>query len=209
MLRLPRAHPVLAAVTLGYLLGFVIFGVAADKEQLLPYAIFTAAAMLITSLVYQRHELRAATLWGLAAWGLAHLSGGLLEVDGEVVYRLQLIPDLLRYDQAVHAIGFGFATAAVWDVMLDVAPQVSRAPAAAISALGGMGLGAINEAVEFIITRVQPNSNVGGFVNTGYDLIFNAIGCVTAGLILVRSRSASRSTTSESASPVRKGARAE
>jgi len=39
----------------------------------------------------------------------AHVRGN-LRVGGEVLYNLQLIPVVLRYDQFVHAVGFGTAT---------------------------------------------------------------------------------------------------
>ncbi len=47
-----------------------------------------------------------------------------------------------------------------------------------------MGLGAVNEIIEFIAVVVFPNTNVGGYVNTALDLVFNAAGAITA-MVLV------------------------
>ena len=48
--------------------------------------------------------------------------------------------------------------------------------------MGGLGFGAVNEMVEFLITRVSPETNIGGFENTGWDLVANTIGAAVAAL---------------------------
>ena len=49
-----------------------------------------------------------------------------------------------------------------------------------ICACAGMGLGATNEVVEFAATLLMPETNVGGYMNTGWDLVSNLIGATTA-----------------------------
>ncbi|MFY7874520.1 MAG: hypothetical protein ACOVQM_03685, partial [Pirellula sp.] len=49
---------------------------------------------------------------------------------------------------------------------------------------GGMGFGALNEVIEFIAVLTIPNTNVGGYENTGWDLVFNLIGCLTASIMI-------------------------
>jgi hypothetical protein len=44
----------------------------------------------------------------------------------------------------------------------------------------GMGLGALNEVVEFVAVLTMPKTNVGGYVNTGWDLVANAVGALVA-----------------------------
>ncbi|NIP97158.1 MAG: hypothetical protein GWO24_28490 [Akkermansiaceae bacterium] len=46
--------------------------------------------------------------------------------------------------------------------------------------LAGMGFGALNEVVEFIAVLVLPETNVGGFYNTGWDLVYNLLGSLVA-----------------------------
>jgi hypothetical protein len=56
-----------------------------------------------------------------------------------------------------------------------------------------MGLGAMNELVEFAATLLVPETNVGGYFNTGWDLVSNLVGVVIAAvLIRVCSDSAKR-----------------
>jgi hypothetical protein len=43
-----------------------------------------------------------------------------------------------------------------------------------------MGLGALNEMIEFAAVVMFPQTNVGGYVNTALDPVFNAAGAVVA-----------------------------
>jgi hypothetical protein len=49
-----------------------------------------------------------------------------------------------------------------------------------------MGFGALNEVIEFIAVLTIPNTNVGGYVNTGFDLVSNLVGCVIAAALIRR-----------------------
>lgn len=185
-----RDHRLLAAFSLGYYVSLLGFAAWDGRPQAPFYALFMALAMMLVTFVNARVGFSTGVLWALSIWGLAHMAGGLVQVDGEVLYGSQLIPVVLRYDQAVHAFGFGAATLACWQplrrwVGATVTPGTGLA---VLIALCGMGVGAVNEMIEFLITRVQPESNVGGFVNTGWDLVFNALGCVVAAGFLTRRR---------------------
>ena len=50
----------------------------------------------------------------------------------------------------------------------------------------GMGVGALNEVIEFLATLALPDTNVGGYHNTGRDLIANLLGAATAAVVVVR-----------------------
>jgi hypothetical protein len=43
-----------------------------------------------------------------------------------------------------------------------------------------MGLGAINEIIEFVATVVVPETGVGGYVNNALDLCWNGVGATIA-----------------------------
>ena len=47
-----------------------------------------------------------------------------------------------------------------------------------------MGLGAVNEIIEFIAVLSFPDTNVGGYLNTSLDLVFNALGAMVAMLVV-------------------------
>ena len=47
-----------------------------------------------------------------------------------------------------------------------------------------MGLGSLNEIIEFAAVLSFENTNVGGYVNTALDLCFNTLGAITAMLFV-------------------------
>ena len=54
-----------------------------------------------------------------------------------------------------------------------------------LCAASGMGFGACNEVVEFVATLLIRNTNVGGYENTGWDLISNLAGAIAGSAIIV------------------------
>jgi hypothetical protein len=48
----------------------------------------------------------------------------------------------------------------------------------------------LNEVVEFIAVLTIPNTNVGGYENTGWDLVANLVGASTA-VLMIRTSSKS------------------
>ena len=53
-----------------------------------------------------------------------------------------------------------------------------------LCAAAGMGFGALNEVIEFVATLTVPKTNVGGYENTGWDLVSNMIGSVLAAVLI-------------------------
>ena len=131
-------------------------------------------------------------LWALTLWGLAHMAGGGVTIGDGVLYSLPLIPivgtgemTILKYDQLVHAYGFGVTAWVLWHLMAHHYPMLRGTWTILVyPALAAMGLGAVNEIIEFIAVLSVPDTNVGGYYNTALDLCFNALGAVTA-MILV------------------------
>jgi hypothetical protein len=173
------AHPFIAVFTAAYVVGFGIFCLARGIAAFWVYAVVIGVLMGLVAAVDRRIGLGPRLLTALSVWGLAHMAGGLIPAhtaDGRVLYNLVLIPRLLRYDQLVHAFGFGTAAAVCRRVLEVRAPELLPGTLAVCVWLMGMGLGAVNEVVEFAATLVQPQSNVGGYRNTAFDLVFNMLG---------------------------------
>ncbi len=190
------AHRALVAFSLLYLVAFPVAGVAEGRvAPAVTYLGTMAIAMLAVAYIDRRVRWSRITLWGLSLWGFAHMAGGLIAVGDRVLYAVQIVPVLVRYDQAVHAFGFGFGTLAAWEAMRRYlsSPKMTTGVAVLV-ALCGMGVGALNEVIEFFTTRVQEETNVGGYENTGWDLVFNTVGATLATVIVfVRDRAAIRS----------------
>jgi hypothetical protein len=175
-----------------------------NSEFVFYIAIMIVLVVLVAA-VHRAIALTSAQLWALSAWGLAHMAGGLLPVpetwpingDIRVLYSLWLVPDMLKYDHVVHAYGFGVATWVCWHGLRAAFRARGADPAPTLglmilAATAGMGLGALNELVEFAATLLVPETNVGGYRNTGFDLVANTVGAVTA-VVLIALRGSARS----------------
>ena len=188
-----RAHPRLAVFTVAYLICFLVYGLAVGSDVAVPYFVLIVLLVVLVCRLEVRFGLGAGTLWGLSVWGLGHMAGGIVPLgDDRTLYNAVLGVDLLHFDRLVHAFGFGFATLACGKVLRHWLPgrRVATAGQAVLVVLAGLGVGAINEIVEFAATLLLPDTNVGGYVNTGWDLVFDLTGGVVAGWWLLRSRSA-------------------
>lgn len=132
------------------------------------------------------------TLWGLVFWAFLHLSGGGLIINGQRLYELILIPisqsyGIFRYDQFVHIIGFGIATllCAHFIKQFMQIPTKRKVLYGIILVMAGLGIGALNEILEFIATVITPETGVGGYINTSLDLVSDLIGALIA-LAIIR-----------------------
>ncbi len=194
----PRLLP-LALFTLLYVLAAVGGSIVAGNREFAFYIVVMLVLISVVMLVHHRMRLTGGQLWALSVWGLLHMAGGLVSVPAHlpvngpirVLYSLWIIPDLLKYDQVVHAFGFGVTTWICWHAIRASLRTVSGAEPRpslglmVLSAAAGMGFGALNEVIEFIAVLTIPNTNVGGYENTGWDLVANLAGCVTATVIIV------------------------
>ncbi len=170
------------------------------------FYLVTMVLLITAVLVVHRHiRLSPGLLWGLSLWGALHLIGGMVTLpDGLAVsgtkhvwYNWWLIPERLRYDQVVHAFGFGMTTWLCWQAL--TAAMARRHPArqplrptwglAVLCMAAGMGFGALNEVVEFAATLTVPDTNVGGYENTGWDLVANLVGASMAMLLIAATAS--------------------
>ena len=184
-----------AVFSLLYTVGAVVASLAAGNSEFMFYIVVMAVLAAAVGVVHYRVRLTTACLWCLSVWGLLHMAGGLVPVpagwpidgDQRVLYSMWLIPERLKYDHIVHAFGFGVTTWVCWQGLQAIAkPQVLAATFGSLllCAAAGMGFGALNEIVEFIAVLLIPNTNVGGYVNTGWDLVANFTGATIAAVVI-------------------------
>ncbi len=176
-----RELPVLV-VSAAYL---CVFGIVAIRRRHHEFLLYVAVIVVLAGWilgVQRKVRFGPRILWGLSLWGLLHMCGGLVRVGDGVLYGVQLVPRVLRYDQFVHAFGFGVATLACYHLLRPfLRPDIRRGlMLPMLVVLMGCGLGAINEILEFIAVKTMPQTGVGGYDNTLWDLVFNLIGATTA-----------------------------
>lgn len=187
---------VLAAFTLAYLLASIVFAMRRGNSEFFFYIIVMFLLIGGVMWVNKRAGLTLVALWGLSIWGFLHMAGGLVPIpeswpiNGEtrVLYGLWLIPDRLKYDHIVHAYGFGVTTWVCWQALQGaMASRGGVRPTfglLVLCAAAGRGFGAANEIVEFAATLLVPETNVGGYINTGWDLVANLFGAATAVVLI-------------------------
>jgi uncharacterized membrane protein YjdF len=198
----PRpAHDSLAAVVRAHTpvvatgaIAFLVFETAAALRGDASAASYAAEMILLfwLALVADRHVgFSTPVLWCLVAWATLHMAGGLVATGhARVLYNESLGVPGVHYDRVVHAFGFGVATVVCWQALRRYAPEpVPTVGLVVLAALAALGLGALNETAEFLMTRVSSSTSIGGYRNTGFDLISNTIGAtVVATWIYVRGR---------------------
>jgi len=173
-----------------FILAIVFFTttfIAQQNYEFIGYVVFVF--LLFTAVLYSnKHvEYPSYVLWGLLLWAILHMLGGVLMANGNVVYTFIVYPiigepyNILKYDQVIHAYGFFIATLVMFVVLKKYLPkQYGWWAVGIVVAMAGLGLGAFNEIIEFLMVVTLPHTNVGGYENTALDLVFNFIGAVLA-----------------------------
>lgn len=191
------------AFTALYMAASLVATLLVRNAEFVFYFVVMCVLIAAVSAVHRWGQFPALTLWGLSLWGLAHMAGGLMPIpatwpingESHVLYNWWIVPRLLKYDQVVHAYGFGMVTLVCWQALKSAFASRGTAVKPTLGLLtlcvaAGMGFGAANEVVEFVATLTLPRTNVGGYSNTGWDLVSNFVGTLlAAGLIWIRSRS--------------------
>ncbi|HKK84819.1 MAG TPA: DUF2238 domain-containing protein [Roseovarius sp.] len=191
-----RSEIIVGGFTVAYVAAFTIWFLSTGNYEFIVYVATMVALLLLVGLSLRKADYPTAMLWALSIWGLAHMAGGGVPVSGSVLYNLHLVPIvdnermlILKYDQLVHAFGFGVTAWVLHHLLTRHFPDTRGTATALIyPALTSMGLGAVNEIIEFSAVLMVPDTNVGGYINTALDLCFNALGAVLAMMIIAFAR---------------------
>lgn len=181
-----------------YMLAAITDSIVQGNSEFIFYIVVMLVLIAVMNLVHRRVRLTNGLLWAFSVWGFAHMAGGLCPLpagwpyngDQPVLYSWWLIPQKLKYDQIVHAYGFGITTWLCWHILRNALRQPDGGPVRPtfgmlmLCAAAGMGFGALNEVIEFIAVLTIPNTNVGGYENTGWDLVSNLVGSTAAAAII-------------------------
>lgn len=167
---------------------------------------YVAVIIVIFALLYgtlDKTRIPVSILAGLSVWGLLHMMGGSVQTADGVLYNWKMLPFydgggefyILKFDQFVHA--YLYAVVALLFLHLlrhYFGNQHSQALIGFIAVSAAMGVGALNEIIEFIAVLTLPDNNVGGYYNTAIDIVFNFIGALLAVLAFYLVRQLLKST---------------
>ena len=179
-----RAQLAPVGVLVAGTVGLLTLGIVTGQDNWPVYAAVVLGGAAAVARVHLRVGLSTVTIWGLGAFALGHLAGGMVPVGDGILYQLWLVDGVLRYDNVQHAVGFGFVGRAIWETLQHrLVPAERDRPAIAmwIVVLAAAAAGAVNEIVEYLLTLVLPEHQVGGYDNTARDLIANLLGGLAVG----------------------------
>lgn len=190
-IRTPALRPAETRVlwaTLAYLGVFTAWFLATGNYEFVVYVAQMAAAIAALAATARSAQYPVEMLWALSFWGLMHVLGGAVPIQGDVLYSFVLIPivavgdtTILKYDQVVHAFGFGVCAWMLWRLAVRFHPPLRGGKPLYIGcALAAMGLGACAEIGELMAKLIAPETNVGGYYNNAVDLVFNGVGITLA-----------------------------
>jgi len=183
---------IIAVNIMGALFFTTLFAMRGNYEFII-YIFVLGGLMALVIGTHKTFKYSTSILWALTIWSFAHLIGGGLEyAPGEVFYKLMILPiigepySVLKYDQVVHFYGFWVTGIVMYYVLKPslIKNIANTRSIIFIIVMASLGLGAVNEIIEFTATVVVPDTNVGGYENTAIDLVADLLGAVGAGIYL-------------------------
>ena len=170
------------AFTVLYTVGLFAYGQAVDSALTNVYTGITVGLFILFAILNRWAQWPLHALWAMSLVGLGNMLGGVLLIDGQALYLVEVIGPL-KYDKVFHAVAAaGFAVVA-WEAMKRWAGEGYHEGGLLIMTwLAVMGGGAVVEIAELIGSSMS-NVFVGDYGNNALDLVANAIGAA-AGLLL-------------------------
>jgi hypothetical protein len=177
-----RRHRTLATFTGVGIVALGVVGAVRHARLTVPYLVIVLGIGAAITVAEDGVRFSRVALVGLATWAVLHLAGGLVELDdGRILYNTTLTR-WIHFDNVVHFIGFGSAGLATWEALSRrLAVPLPRRTVWLVTWIAAMGVGALNEVVEFGASHLLDATNVGGYQNTGRDLVANMLGGAAAG----------------------------
>ncbi len=189
-----KEHLILLVINITLIVGFGLLFLARLNYEFIIYVGVIIFFMCLVGISIKRVDYTLGALVGLTVWSALHLAGGGVSIgEGRLcdvmLIRLSETYPVWRYDQLVHIWGFGASTLVAFSLLRNLLKEPARNPIAIgiILVMTGLGMGALNEILEFVVSICIPQSGVGGYVNTSLDLCADLIGAMM-GLMYIRFR---------------------
>lgn len=170
-------------VTLFILTGFLIKALFEKNYEFLGYWIVIVVVFSTVIVMDKKFNFPLVGMWLFSIWSILHMAGGLIKINGTRLYDTILIPILgdpffiLRYDQFIHTYCYIAISILVYFALKNYTKN--KKALFAFTMLASMGIGALNEIIEFsLVIFANAGAGVGGYFNNALDLVFNLIGAI-------------------------------
>jgi putative membrane protein len=183
-----KKEKVLTYITELVLLIFLIINYTQKNYEFMAYTVVAIILLWIVKYIYKEYDLPFIVLSGFSGWIFLHMLGG-TTIGGVFTYGRMLINIvgepyfILRYDQFIHLYCYVVITAIIYYIIKKHVKQMDKIMLFLV-VITGIGVGALNEILEFAMVVTMTNTGVGGYYNTALDLVFNAVGAIL-GVLLV------------------------
>ncbi|MEK7208770.1 MAG: DUF2238 domain-containing protein [Patescibacteria group bacterium] len=195
MLTVIKKYWFLILFNIVYVTVFAVYYLSIKNYEFLWYVAILLFFLTLILSTLKRTHFGTIILWGLSLWGLMHMAGGGIKVGEKVLYAwpiVQLFGEgeslVLKFDQFVHFFGFGVATIVFYHLLRFYLDKndiiINWTVLYPLIVLGGMGIGALNEILEFVAVVAFGQTGVGGYWNTALDLVFNMLGAIAATILI-------------------------
>lgn len=183
------AEKIILIFTIVYTAAFFAYFIRQFNIEFIGYV---GVILFIFTLLYatlDKTKIPAPILGGLSLWGLLHMMGGSIPTADGVLYAWKIFPFfeageefyILKFDQVVHAYLYAIVALLFLHLLRNYfANRQSQFLVGFIAVTAALGVGAINEMLEFIAVLTVPDNGVGGYYNTLLDIVFNFAGALFA-----------------------------
>jgi len=162
---------------------FIAFRGAVNLHEFFLYAASILGAIFLAWICFRTLRMSSTVLMLIQAGILLHFAGGLIEIDGTRLYDHFFLG--VRYDKYVHLANSFVGMFATTEVFRKIDISISGL-VLLIAVFVVLGVGAIIEILEYVVSLTVANHGVGNYANNMQDLIANLLGSILAvGVMLV------------------------
>ncbi|MFA4953046.1 MAG: DUF2238 domain-containing protein [Candidatus Pacearchaeota archaeon] len=177
---------------IAYILIFAFYYIYIASYEFLFYISVVVFLSLLIVITINKTKFNNFILWLLSFAGFLHMAGGGIFIGGKNLYHLNIIhlfgsgdSFVLRFDQVAHFYGIFVITIVAYHLLnIYLIKKNNLLLRCVVVFFIGIGWGALVEIQEFATVVMFQNTGVGGYYNNSLDLVFNALGAVTASIIL-------------------------
>jgi len=152
---------------------FIEYRGVANLHEFFFYASVIFTAIAYTWIKYRDLDVNISILVMIEITILIHFAGAFININGHRLYDFRLFD--IRYDKFVHFTNSVIGCYVILYLFQKNGYEVTKF-ILAISVLSTLGIGAIIEIIEFIVTLSVKHNGVGGYNNNMFDLLANLLG---------------------------------